>query len=421
MPLTRVSSWKDSKQGNATVIEIDRVKFEISHADLADFDTMEKIKAEIERQALLSAKQLPDLFFHKNRDGSIAVATGSEPNKWPEDEDNGKMRKLIAWLRMMKLSGDYPVPMSDISYNNNIEHIDYALPTNGGRLQTDGSWLQEGWKFNHDFGQGLKEQAHANNQIYMPIVDNNREFLPLLLSPSLQVIAADNLVELATVGRFDSPWDGVMIDLEGIPSAYKKQLSDFLYLLDQRLHTAGLSVGVSVRGKVAESGDDYDNAYSYDFNVVGQVADLVDLRCYDYWEPTNGNVENRSTGPFWWVKDCIEYALSKGIPNERIYLGLTVYSNYHPEGTTNKRNITYDNAIEIAGNEPLNWIESNEIGIIREIKVDLPIGHIWMNDVNTLRHRLELVDDYDLVGSSIFVLGMEDERIWNLIGKWKNG
>ena len=86
MPLTRIACWKDSKQGSAVVIEIDRAKFEVTHANLTTYDTVEKIKAEIERQASLSAKQLPKIFFHKNRDGSIAIATGDEPKVWPEDE-----------------------------------------------------------------------------------------------------------------------------------------------------------------------------------------------------------------------------------------------------------------------------------------------------------------------------------------------
>ena len=86
MPLTRIACWKDSKQGSAVVIEIARVRFEITHSDLTIFNTEKKIKSEIERQASLSAKQLPEIFFHKNKDGSIAIATGQEPNIWPEDE-----------------------------------------------------------------------------------------------------------------------------------------------------------------------------------------------------------------------------------------------------------------------------------------------------------------------------------------------
>ncbi len=86
MPLTRVACWKNAKNGRAVLIEIDRIRFEISHADLATHDTVEKIEAEIRRQASTSAKQLPAIFFHKNRDGSVAIATGAAPKVWPEDE-----------------------------------------------------------------------------------------------------------------------------------------------------------------------------------------------------------------------------------------------------------------------------------------------------------------------------------------------
>lgn len=94
MPLTRIACWKDAKQGMAVVIEIDGTKFEISHADLIIYDTEKKIRTEIKQQASLAAKKLPKLFFHKNKGGSIAIATGIEPKIWPEDKQVPKPMEL---------------------------------------------------------------------------------------------------------------------------------------------------------------------------------------------------------------------------------------------------------------------------------------------------------------------------------------
>lgn len=85
--MDRIATWKTDKGGrSAVLIRIDQRELTIAHADLITYDTAEKLKAEIERQASLSDVELPELFFHVNRDNSIALATGSAPKVWPEDE-----------------------------------------------------------------------------------------------------------------------------------------------------------------------------------------------------------------------------------------------------------------------------------------------------------------------------------------------
>lgn len=46
--------------------------------------TEPELLAEAEAQA---GGTLTDIFFHINADDSIAVATGAEPDTWPEDEE----------------------------------------------------------------------------------------------------------------------------------------------------------------------------------------------------------------------------------------------------------------------------------------------------------------------------------------------
>jgi hypothetical protein len=84
--LSRVAAWKRAEQGKAVLIVVDGKKIEIDHASLTTLDTAEKIKAELQSQASLSNMQLPKIFIHLNRDGSVAVAVGAEPRVWPEDE-----------------------------------------------------------------------------------------------------------------------------------------------------------------------------------------------------------------------------------------------------------------------------------------------------------------------------------------------
>jgi hypothetical protein len=79
-----VATWKDSGQGHAVELVVDSTTVEISHDDLTTLDTAAKLKSEVEQQA----KQELAVFFHINRDGSLAMSTGAEPEVWPEDADD---------------------------------------------------------------------------------------------------------------------------------------------------------------------------------------------------------------------------------------------------------------------------------------------------------------------------------------------
>lgn len=86
MVLNRVATWKRKEQGKAVIVVVDGRVLEISHADLARFDTEEKLRVELELQASTSNVEAPALFVHINRDGCLALATGAAPGVWPEDE-----------------------------------------------------------------------------------------------------------------------------------------------------------------------------------------------------------------------------------------------------------------------------------------------------------------------------------------------
>ena len=80
----RIATRKDPKLGAAVYVEIvDQPTITITHSELTTHDTAEKLKAEAERQANAT---LGEVFFHFNRDGTVAVALGREPTIWPEDD-----------------------------------------------------------------------------------------------------------------------------------------------------------------------------------------------------------------------------------------------------------------------------------------------------------------------------------------------
>lgn len=320
-------------------------------------------------------------------------------------------RTVWAWLRMFEVKGDYGVPTSELAYKANLANVDVVMPLNGGKLQANGTWQQESWKIDPDWPQSLPGIAKSAGHGYMPAVGNDREgILDVLDSPDLQLSAAENLLALATYDRFDAPWDGVYLDLEGIPSTRRQQLSDFYYLLSEKIKPTGLSLGVSVAGHIEDIG-------THNFSVVAEVADFVDIRCYGYWSPLP-----RSIGPYWWLEACTQFALDQGIDPAKLTLGLGNFSKYWPDsGQNDSVEIPFDLAIQLIGEagSHIEWIECNQNGLIRESFATLKAGHMWIHDGLTIKYGLNLVNQLGLLGAALFAPGMGDGFHWQVIGDWR--
>lgn len=320
--------------------------------------------------------------------------------------------KSWVWLRMFRVGGAFPIPSSEEAYMAHLDQIDVAMPTNGGKLQADGTWLQESIKTDSEWARALKDIAHGAGQQYIPVVNNDREgVLTMLENPALYDAATDELLELALHSRYDAPWDGVLLDIESVPPPYSENLRAFYLTLVERVKAEGLPVGISAAGRISDFG-------THDFELMGDIADFVDLRCYGYTEP-----KPKSIAPYWWLEASIQFALKSGIAPDRLVLGLGNFSKYWPDSTKyDFVEMTYDEAMDLVSSfgAEIQWIERNINGRIREHYADIGTeGHIWIHSWLTHKYGLSLVDEYDLLGTSLFAPGMGDEKHWDEIAHWR--
>jgi spore germination protein YaaH len=337
------------------------------------------------------------------------------------------MRTNYAFLRMQAVTGTYPFPTSELDYAAHKSEIDAVMPDHGGHLQADGSWLQQSWKWDAAWAKNLKATAHTAGQLYIPFVGNDAAgILVVLDSPALQVTAANNLVTLMKT-RWDAPWDGVMFDLEGIPYAYKSKLSAFLTTCCNAIRAAGFgNIGICGSGITCEYDTKiiYDDAYSTDYAVYGKIADFVFVSGYGYWEPLAGAFINRSLAPYGWNKTCIEYALSQGVPANKMMLGIANYSQFLPDSTSwvaGHYELTTKQAIQLAtaAGVPVTFVESSAIGLVRESFAKVGAGHYWIEDGNAIKPKLSLANQYGLKGINLFAVGTGDDLHWQYIKEWR--
>lgn len=317
-------------------------------------------------------------------------------------------------LRMAEaMNGPYSIPSSEASYMENADCIDVVYPAHGGRLQPDGTWLQPP-ALGNEFSQRLPGLASGAGQQYIPCTGFNRvDIEPVLDDPAKQVTAADGLVYLATEGRFDSLWDGVLFDISTLTVDYFEKFEGFLDLLSERVRGAGLPFHVAFHGTYEEVAP----WSTLNYAQAAQVADAVVMYCYGWW------MEPKSVGPYWWGERSIEYALSQGVSTSQLVFGIGMYSRYWPTAESQPwYEITYPQAMglvnQYGGSQ--QWIDEDENGPVRERYADLGPGHVWISDADTVRARLDLAECHDLAGVMLFIPGMEDGNIWNVINQWQH-
>lgn len=92
--IRRIGSFRSGQGGAALIIETGSGSARIERSELATFNTEGRLRGRV--QQLLGHALPRDLFFHFNRDGSLAAATGAAPEVWPEDhtpdEDRDEVR-----------------------------------------------------------------------------------------------------------------------------------------------------------------------------------------------------------------------------------------------------------------------------------------------------------------------------------------
>ncbi len=179
-----------------------------------------------------------------------------------------------------------------------------------------------------------------------------------------------------------------------------------------------------MRGKVSDPGPDYDTAYAYDFSILNGIADFVDVRLYGFWNPLDDPYYDRSMGPYWWVSDCLDYAMGQGILRDKILLGYGTFGRYYPDSEqVDAYYVTHAQALTLCGDAAtyLQWQETGAYGRVREKSADLGAGHVWAHDLDTTRHALGLATERELYGIAYFVPGQEDNDTWTAINEWRAG
>jgi spore germination protein YaaH len=235
----------------------------------------------------------------------------------------------------------------------------------------------------------------------------------------------------------DNGYSGFQLDMENVNWTDRDALSDFVRETGAAFHEKNLQLSIATipnapghPGETGFSTWNYQNwRGAYDLKAIAESVDLVCLMTYD--QHTTWTVPGPVAGWAWTVEN-LDYAL-KVVPPQKLALGIPLYG-YHwfagtptkaPDKTGDKANptaeyISTDDALDLAKayNGHLEWDPVDRSAWFYFYRDD-EREWVFYTDVRTFKERYALVKERGLRGFASWVLGTEDQGIWDLLPSHK--
>jgi len=291
---------------------------------------------------------------------------------------------------------------ASISVKTNPQYM-YAVYPYWYQLNIDGTLNKTDHSENADFLEYLNNEEILT----LPMIANDcdTEIVHAFLSNTEAI--DKNIEEVVNlVNKMD--YDGANIAYECMEASDKARYSDFITRLSNELHNNNKLLYLAVHAKTDDTGT-WGGPQSQDWSVVNQYADKVIIMTYDYhWETS----EAGDIAPISWMRNVLDYAITE-IDNDKIYLGIHFYG-YDWLGQK-AESLTYSDVENIiqANSPTINNSYENEKYF--SYTGDGGLRTVYFADHETIRQRVDLINEYNIAGISIWRLGNEDTENWDII------
>lgn len=249
---------------------------------------------------------------------------------------------------------------------------------------------------------GYKVWASVSNNSYK---DTTSE---ILNDYNLRANLIENIVNVAVNYNLD----GINLDFENIYESDKDMFTRLVIELAPRLKELGKVLSVDV---TAPDGSP-DWSLCYDRNIIAKAADYIVFMAYDQ----NGSSEVGTTAGCDWVEVNIKKFLGQeGVDSSKIILGIPFYTRIWTV-TEEKSESQVVNMRDIYSNIPqsasLEWNDSLKQNYA-EFERNGKTYKIWIEDTESIKYKLELVNTYNLAGAAYWEKDRETDDVWGLISE----
>jgi spore germination protein len=254
----------------------------------------------------------------------------------------------------------------------------------------------------------------------VPMVTNTPrwdDFTELMEDEDQREEVIDNLVDLVE----ENDWDGIHIDFEAINADDADLVTKFQEELSERLWEKDRMVTQAVVARVSDAGSVWGGAY--DYPELANYNDLIVIMAYDFTPVAS--ITPGPVAPANWVQSVAAYASSR-IPKEKVLLGVPFYGydwtldEDDPERATgNARAMRFDHTMALNEFDDIefDWHDTYQSPWATYTDDDDQKHEVWFENVDSLRHKLDIMINYDLAGMAAWRLGQEDPAVWDVIAQ----
>ena len=266
-------------------------------------------------------------------------------------------------------------------------------------------------------GQAYIEWAHGNGYKVWPMVSNAPAANESLEITSEIMNSYENrkqLIEEIVDACVAYDLDGINIDFENMKQEDIDLYSRFIIELTPRLNEIGMVVSVDVTAP--DGGETW--SMCFDRNVIGDVADYIIFMAYDQ-NGISSTTAGTTAGYNWIELNLVKFLQTEEIDSDKLILGIPFYT----------RIWTVDANGEVVRNPTVNMEDIENVipdGVqktwddeLKQYYVEYQDGEytrkMWIEDVESLKAKVSLVNENNLAGVASWQYGMETEDVWPML------
>ncbi len=291
-----------------------------------------------------------------------------------------------------------------------IEGINVVSPA-FYHLNTDGE-LEENVG---EEGQAYIDWAHNNGYKVWAMVQNAGSGMMNVTSEIMNHY--DNrqkLIEAIIDECMKYDLDGINIDFENMKKEDVDLFSRFIIELEPRLREIGVVLSVDV---TAPDGSD-TWSLCFDRHVLGDVADYLIFMAYDQYGASSDKAG--TTAGYDWVElNLKKFLETYEVESDKLILAIPLYarlwtldSNGDIEGQTAIPMNEIDESIP--SDAERKWDDDLKQNYVEYVDGNLT-KKIWIEDIDSLKEKISLINTYKLGGVASWELGMETDDVWSMI------
>ena len=262
-------------------------------------------------------------------------------------------------------------------------------------------------------GKNYIEWAHSNGYKVWPMVSNSElgdlDAVSKLLSTfENREYLIDNIVK----ELIEANVDGVNIDFENMYQEDKDNYSRFLIELAPKLREAGLTLSVDV------TAPDGSETWSlcFDRNIIGKVADYIVFMGYDQ-NGVSSTQAGTVAGANWVELNIKKFLGQEGVSSDKLILAMPFYTRLWKESNgTLTSSVVNMRSVTIPQGVAKSWDDDTKQYYI-EYEQNGTKYKMWIEDEESLKAKLDLVNTYDLAGGAFWAKDRESNTVWAIIAE----